>query len=470
MIYFNSLFERDIYFAMFRDTSTEKITVPGYVLRVLDLLNASGFDGYLVGGGVRDFLMGRTPKDYDIATNAPTEQIERVFANFRVIETSIKHGTITVISDGNQIEVTTYRVDGTYSDCRHPDSVTFSTSLEEDMSRRDFTMNAIAYSPRTGLVDVFGGAGDIRQGIIRCVGEPDRRFNEDALRIMRALRFAAVLGFEIDSQTSESIHRNCGLLGKIAAERITAELFELVCGKNSAHIMREYSDVMAEILPPLKDMFGFAQDNPHHIYDVWEHTLHVAENMPPTVELRMAALLHDVGKPHCKTSDENGIGHFYGHADISAEIAGDIFKNHLRTSKSTSDKIITLVKNHGETFIPSKKIIRRRLMKYGEETIRQLLALARGDVMGQGVDVETRISELDEAERLLQEILSQENCLSLKAMAINGHDLSELGIEHGKLMGTILNRLLEEINDETLENNKSALAARAIELYKQNKS
>lgn len=456
---------------MFKNTvMDEKINVPGYALRVLNLLNASGFDGYLVGGCVRDFLMGRSPKDYDIATNASAEQVEGIFSDFRVIETGIKHGTVTVMSDGNPIEVTTYRVDGTYSDCRHPDNVTFSASLEDDMSRRDFTMNAIAYSPHTGLVDVFGGAEDIRQGIIRCVGEPDRRFGEDALRIMRALRFAAVLGFEIDSQTSESIHRNCRLLHRIAAERITAELFELVCGKNAAHIMREYSDVMAQILPPLKDMFGFEQDNPHHIYDVWEHTLHVTENVPPTVELRMAALLHDAGKPHCKTSDENGIGHFYGHADISAEIAEDIFKNYLRTSKSISDRIVTLVKNHGETFILSKKIIRRRLMKYGEETLRQLLDLSRGDVLGQGVNVEKHISELNEAEQLLNEILSQESCLSLKSMAINGNDLSELGIERGKLMGNILSRLLEEINDETLENNKRALATRAIELYKQNKS
>lgn len=443
----------------------EKMNVPDYALRVLNLLNNAGFEGYLVGGCVRDFLMGREPKDYDVATNASAEQTEEVFADFHVIETGIKHGTVTVMSDGMPMEVTTYRVDGTYSDGRHPDSVTFSTSLEEDMSRRDFTMNAIAYSPNTGFVDVFGGVEDIRHGIIRCVGEPDRRFNEDALRIMRALRFAAVLGFEIDVQTAESIHRNRGLLSKIAAERITAELFALVCGVNAAQVMREYRDVMAEIMPKLKDMFGFSQDNPHHIYDVWEHTLHAVESVPPTVELRMAALLHDAGKPHCKTVDENGIGHFYRHADISAEIAEDIFKNNLRTSKSISDKIVTLVKNHDETFILTKKIMRRRLMKYGEETLRQLIDLSRGDVLGQGVDVKKRLDELDEAERILNEILSQETCLSLKSMAINGSDLAEFGIECGKIMGEILNKLLEEINDEMIENNRDALAARAVELY-----
>lgn len=448
----------------------EKMNVPGYALRVLDLLHKAGFEGYLVGGCVRDFLMGREPKDYDVATNASVEQTEEVFADFHLIETGVKHGTVTVMSDGMPIEVTTYRVDGTYSDGRHPDSVTFSASLEEDMSRRDFTMNAVAYSPDTGFVDVFSGADDIRHGIIRCVGEPDRRFGEDALRIMRALRFAAVLGFEIDRQTSESIHRNRRLLHKIAAERITAELFALICSKNAASVMREYSDVMAEILPPLKDMFGFEQDNPHHIYDVWEHTLHVVENVPPTVEMRMAALLHDAGKPHCMTIDDNGIGHFYGHADISAEIAEDIFKNNLRTSKSISDRIITLVKNHDETFILTKKIMRRRLMKYGEETLRQLIDLSRGDVLGQGVDVKKRLDELDEAERILNEILSQNNCLSLKAMAVNGSDLAELGIERGKIMGNILNRLLEEINDETLENTREALTARAVELYRQDNS
>ncbi len=448
----------------------EKMNVPEYALRVLNRLNGAGYEGYLVGGCVRDFLMGRGPKDYDVATNASAEQTEAAFKDFHVIETGIKHGTVTVMSDGMPIEVTTYRVDGTYSDGRHPDSVTFSSSLKEDMSRRDFTMNAIAYSPNIGLVDVFGGVEDIRRGVIRCVGGPDRRFNEDALRIMRALRFAAVLGFEIDGQTAESIHRNRGLLHKIAAERITAELFALICGKNAAQVMREYSDVMAEILPPLKDMFGFEQDNPHHIYDVWEHTLHAVENVPPTVEMRMAALLHDAGKPHCKTVDENGVGHFYGHADISAEIAEDVFKNHLRTSKSISDRIVTLVKNHDETFILTKKIMRRRLMKYGEETLRQLLDLSRGDVRGQGVDVQNRLEQLDEAERILNEILSQETCLSLKAMAINGRDLSELGIERGKIMGDILNRLLEEINDEAIENTKEALSARAMELYRQNRS
>ncbi len=448
----------------------EELTIPHGVQRVLNLLNNAGFESYLVGGCVRDFIMGRTPKDYDVATNATAVQTKSVFADFNVIETGIKHGTVTVISDNLPIEVTTYRVDGTYFDGRHPDCVTFSANLEEDLSRRDFTMNSVAYSPKGGFVDVFGGTEDVRRGIIRCVGEPDRRFNEDALRIMRALRFAAVLGFQIDSQTADSIHRNRKLLHKIAAERITSELFQMVCGVNAAEIMREYSDVMAEILPPLKDMFGFRQDNPHHIYDVWEHTLHTIENVPPNVELRMAALLHDSGKPHCKTLDKDGVGHFYGHADISAKIAEDVCKKYLRTSKCISDKIVTLVKNHNETFILTPKIIRRRLMKYGEETLRQLLDLSRGDVTGQGVDVESRIRELDEAEKILDEVLSQNNCLSLKSMAINGSDLAAMGIERGKIMGIILNRLLREINDEIIVNEKEILSARAAELYQKYKN
>lgn len=451
---------------MYRETPAGKsMPVPDCALKVLDTLNRGGYESYLVGGCVRDFLIGNTPGDYDIATSATVTRTEALFADYNVIETGVKHGTVTIISDGEPIEVTTYRVDGTYSDGRRPDSVTFSSSLTEDLSRRDFTMNAVAYSPRDGFVDVFGGCDDIRLGIIRCVGEPDKRFSEDALRILRALRFSAVLGFSIDPHTADSIHRNSHLLGKIAVERVTSEFFKLICGKNAVNILREYSDVAAEILPPLSDMFGFPQDNPHHIYDVWEHTLHVVENVPPTVVLRTAALLHDIGKPHCRTTDENGIGHFYGHAHISEKISREIFKKYLRTDKNTSEQIITLVKNHDERFLPTGKIIRRRLVKYGEDTVRRLLILSRGDVMGQSPELHGRLGEIDEAERILNEVLSENACLSVKDLAVNGRDLMKIGVKQGVMIGEILNILLDEVSEERIINEKEALTIRAKELY-----
>lgn len=451
---------------MYGGTLTEgAMPVPDCALKVLDTLNRSGYESYLVGGCVRDFLMENEPSDYDIATNATVSEIEALFADYNVIETGAKHGTVTIISDGEPIEVTTYRVDGTYSDGRHPDSVIFSSNLTEDLSRRDFTVNAVAYSPRDGFVDMFGGCDDIRQRIIKCVGEPDRRFGEDALRILRALRFSSVLGFSVEQDTSESIHRNKRLLGKVAVERITSEFFKLICGKNAVNILREYNDVAAEILPPLSDMFGFPQDNPHHIYDVWEHTLHVVENVPPTVALRTAALLHDIGKPHCRTTDESGVGHFYGHAAISEQISREIFKKYLRTDKKTSEQIITLVKNHDERFIPTRKIIRRRLIKYGEDTVRRLLTLSRGDIMGQSPDLIGRLDEIDETERILNDVLSEQACLSVKDLSINGHDLMKIGVEQGRMMGEILNTLLDEVSDELVTNEKEALTIRAKRLY-----
>lgn len=455
---------------MYNDKFNDKaMPMPDSVMRVLNRLNEAGFEGYLVGGCVRDFLMGREPKDYDVATNASAEQTESIFSDFKVIETGIKHGTVTVISDGIPVEVTTYRVDGTYSDGRHPDSVTFSASIQEDLSRRDFTMNSVAYSPHDGRVDLFGGCDDIRSGIVRCVGEPDRRFGEDALRILRALRFAAVLGFEIEPQTADAIHRGKHLLHQIAVERITAEIFLLICGQNASKILREYSDVIGEILPPVTAMFGCGQDTPYHIYDVWEHTLHVIDNVPPLIEMRMAALLHDVGKPHCRTTDENGIGHFYGHADISADIAREIFDKYLRTSNSVSDRIIMLAANHDETFIPTVKIMRRRLTKYGEETLRQLMQLSRADVMGQAPGlIDERLKKMDEAENVLENLLKSEGRLSLKSMAVSGRDLTAAGIPQSKEMGNILKALLDEVSDEKIPNEKGALVQRALEIYKNN--
>lgn len=442
----------------------ELIPLPDYVGNILKMLENAGFEGYAVGGCVRDFLMGNEPKDYDITTNAKAEQTEQIFHDYHVIETGIKHGTVTVMSDGNPIEITTYRIDGTYSDSRRPDSVSFTADINEDLARRDFTMNAIAYSPSRGFADEYGGVDDIAAGIIRCVGNPNRRFGEDALRIMRAIRFASVLGFTIEPKTAKAIHRNKHLLINVAKERITSEFLKLICGVNAASVMREYSDVIAQIIPPAGKMFGFEQYNPHHIYDVWEHTLHVLDNVPSVTELRLAALLHDIGKPHCRTFDSEGIGHFYGHAKISEQISQKIFENYLRLPRKTSEMVCSLVSYHDYPLEPDFKLMRKRRIKFGEEALRMLLLLNRGDVMGQAPEYMDRIETLNRCTEILDEIASSESCFSVSDLAVNGEDLMNEGIPQGRNIGVILKALLDEINDERLTNEKASLLKRAVQL------
>lgn len=448
---------------------TSTVPVPDDVQCVMKKLRDNGYESFLVGGCVRDTLLKQTPKDYDVTTNARAGQVKALFEadGFHVIETGLKHGTVTVISRSTPVEVTTYRVDGTYSDGRHPDSVTFADGIGEDLSRRDFTINAMAYSPQDGFVDLFGGTEDLTNGLIRCVGDPQKRFEEDALRILRALRFASVLGFAIEPRTSACIREQKHLLNRLAKERVTAELFGLLCGKGAENVLREYNDVIAEVLPPIAPMFGFSQDNPHHIYDVWEHTLHVVANVPPDRTLRLAALLHDVGKPHCRTTDSDGVGHFYGHAEIGEDICRDIFDRLLRTDKKTASRVMLLVRYHDEPITPSRRILHRRLSKYGEEVLRQLLTLHRGDVMGQAPAYRGRLEELDEAERILDELIRENACLRLSDMHIGGGDLIAMGIPPGRQIGVILNALLTEVCDGRIQNQADALKARASELIQQ---
>ena len=292
--------------------------LPAQVNTALARLHDAGYEAYIVGGCVRDRIMGREPKDYDITTSALPEQTAAVFAGERIIETGMKHGTVTVLLDGEPLEITTFRIDGTYSDSRHPDAVTFTPSLREDLARRDFTMNAMAYSSETGLVDPFGGQADIAAKYIRCVGDPDLRFREDALRILRALRFSSVLGFPIEPETDGAARYLCLLLKKISAERVFSELKQLLCGPDVRRVLLDYAGVLGAVLPEILPMQGFDQRNPHHCYDILEHTAAAVEAMPPEPALRLAALLHDVGKPECFFTDEDGVGHFYGHPKAGA--------------------------------------------------------------------------------------------------------------------------------------------------------
>ena len=345
-------------------------------------LEAAGYEAYLVGGAVRDFVRDSSPaKDWDIATNALPEQVKAVFAGFRLIETGLKHGTVTVVIDHIQLEITTYRVDGGYTDHRHPDAVSFTRSLKEDLERRDFTMNALAYHPAAGVVDLVGGRADIEAGLVRCVGDPDRRFREDGLRMLRALRFASVYGMTIEPGTAAAVHRNRALLERIAAERVQAELTKLLCGRGAAAVLRSFADVLEVLIPELVPMFGFDQRNPHHDRDVWEHTIAVVEHTPPEPVLRWAALFHDMGKPSC-FSLTDGVGHFFGHAEQGAVMTERIL-DRLRFDRDGRERIARLVRYHDMPLTADRKRIKRLLSKHGVEAARQLIGLHRADTLGQ---------------------------------------------------------------------------------------
>ena len=448
--------------------NNEDFRIPSGVRNVLHVLDGAGYEAWLVGGCVRDHMMGLPPKDFDVATSATADRVIAAFAGFRVIGTGLKHGTVTVLSEGVPVEVTTYRVDGSYSDGRHPDKVTFTSDIADDLSRRDFTINAMAYAPEKGYLDCFGGRDDLAGKIIRCVGDPDRRFGEDALRILRALRFASRLGFAIEPSTAQAIHRQRELLGKIAVERITQELFGLLCGRCAGHVLREFSDVIACIIPPIGRTFGFEQHNPHHDCDVWEHTLRVVDAAPPERVLRLAALLHDIGKPDSFSSGADGTGHFYGHAARSRALAEGIFEQYLRVDNHTKERVLLLVERHDERLPPDRRLLRRRLAKYGEEAVRQLIALDRADLRGQARALACdREKELDETLKMLDELTAENACLHLRDLAINGGDLMAMGIPKGPMIGTILSRLLSEVCDEKLSNTREALFSRAAQLKEQ---
>ncbi len=430
--------------------------LPPQVNMALEMLHEAGYEGYLVGGAVRDYARGCVKaKDWDITTNARPEQVEEVFVAFRVIETGLKHGTVTVMIDGEPIEITTYRIDGEYSDHRRPDSVSFTRSLRDDLERRDFTMNALAYAPSEGIVDLIGGLEDLQANLIRCVGDPDRRFQEDALRILRAIRFASVYNMKIEAETAAAMHRNKELLSMIAPERITAELTKTLCGPNVAVVLKDYADIVSIPLPELTAMFGFEQHNPHHDKDVWSHTLAVVSAVEATPVLRWAALLHDMGKPHTFTMADNGVGHFYGHAEQSTSLADEIMRR-LRFDTDSRERILTLVRYHDLPIANERKQIRRLLSKLGEEGFRALVELHRADTLGQSSICMDRLDTFKSVEQTLEEILREESCFSLKDLTVNGRDMMELGLS-GPQIGRALNECLNAVLEEKVPNSKPEL-------------
>lgn len=423
--------------------------------KAIAMLRAAGYEAWIVGGCVRDLLMRKMPHDWDMTTSAEPEESKEVFKEFHTIDTGIKHGTVTVMMEGEPLEITTYRVDGEYKDNRRPEEVKFTRSLDEDLLRRDFTMNAIAYAPENGLADHYGGKADIELGIIRCVGEATKRFREDGLRILRALRFASVLGFEIEKNTAAAIRAERELLRNISAERIHEELTKLLCGKNAAAVLGEYAEVIGVVMPEILPMVGFEQHNEHHCHDVWEHTVAAVANIPSEPALRWAALFHDMGKPSTFSMGEDGVGHFYGHAPKSAEMADEIMTR-LRFDNGSRDRILTLVRHHDGPLEADAKFLKRKLGKLGEKGFFDLVALCRADNMAQAEAYRYRQEHYDEVERIAREILAGDNCFTLKSLAVNGHDLMAIGYK-GREVGNALQMLLEAVMDEKVENEKEAL-------------
>lgn len=432
------------------------IQIPPQVDDILKKFTQSGQEAYIVGGCVRDSLLGKQPNDWDVATSARPEETQRIFQGTPIIETGLKHGTVTILSGGMPVEVTTFRIDGAYSDGRHPDGVSFTGNLQEDLARRDFTVNALAYNSKDGIVDCFGGMDDIKEQEIRCVGEADKRFQEDGLRILRALRFSSVLGFSIEKETAASILRNRELLHRIAKERIQAEFTKLLCGKDAAKVLREFREVIAQFIPEICAAFEFEQHNPHHSYDVWEHTLHCVDAVEPEPVLRLTMFLHDLGKPLCYSRDAKGIGHFYGHAAKSEELAHKILTR-LRYDKKTENTVLTLVKNHDLPLQPEERTLRRRLNKLGEPNLRLLLKVTEADTKGKDIPDCERFESLRKANLILDSILEQNQCFSLDSLAVKGSDLLEIGIPEGISVGRTLQKLLDAVMDGKCPNSKPEL-------------
>ena len=429
--------------------------IPAFAEQALAILNQGGFAAYLVGGCVRDRVRGGVPKDWDIATGAEPAQVKAAFAGHKVIETGLKHGTVTVLIAGQPLEITTFRVDGDYTDNRRPDSVSFTKSLREDLARRDFTMNALAYHPDEGIIDYFGGVEDIRQGVIRCVGDPDQRFREDGLRLLRALRFSAVYAMPIEAKTAAAIHHNRELLRNISAERVQSELTELLCGDGAPDVLAAYADVFAVPLPEILPMIGFQQHTVYHDSDVWGHTLKVLGAIPPEPVLKWAALLHDMGKPSCFHLDEQGVGHFYGHGAKSAAIAKEILER-LKFDHISREKILFLVERHAARLEPNMKTVKRWLGRYGQEALLQLIQLYRADCCGRSPAFYGRLDQYDRLEEIVRAVADSEDCFSLKQLAVKGGDIAGLGYQ-GKEIGDALAFLLNAVIDEKVANDRQKL-------------
>lgn len=446
---------------------TEKrthIQIPPAAIAALHVLEGAGYEAWLVGGFVRDALMGHAADDVDIASDAHWTQARDAFvaAGFTVHETGAAHGTVTVVAHGVPIEVTTYRQDGTYSDGRHPDRVVFVGNIADDLARRDFTVNAIAYHPERGLCDPYHGVDDMHRGIIRTVGNPSARFSEDALRILRAARFESQLGFSIEGDTARAMVAQRENLANVAAERQVRELDKLLCGKRAHDAIMDNIDVLGAIIPELLPLRGFDQHTPYHCYDILEHTAYVVQYVDPTPLLRWAALLHDIGKPAMFFVDEQGIGHFKGHARIGGDIARDIMRR-LKMRPRFARRVEMLVRRHDDRVEPSEKTVKRQLAKleYDPDLMRALCNLKRADALAHSPGYRTiRVERSAAVLSYLDKILEERQAFKLSDLAVSGNDVIAAGIQPGPEVGKILQQLLDAVIEENLPNTRDSLIAR----------
>ena len=440
-------------------TARFDIVLPDYVVHTLRVIEDAGFEAWCVGGGVRDALLNRDVHDYDIATSAPWQAAEEAFLrqNIPVHHTGTKHGTITAVVQDHAIEITTYRVDGTYSDGRRPDSVEFTQSIEEDLIRRDFTINALAYHPDRGVLDSCNGLNDLEQGIIRAVGDPGKRFTEDGLRILRGCRFASQLGFSIEPKTLEAMKTFKMRLSKVSAERITHEMDALLLGNHVYDALMESIDVLGAIMPEIVACKGFDQHTPYHIYDVWEHTAWVVQRTPATRLGRWAALFHDIGKPAaCFMEGERA--HFFGHAKLSVVLARSIMQRLLFSPAFTS-RVLTLVRAHDDTIAATPKSVRRALARLdGDvELFDTLCDLKLADALAHSSLSEPRIQLARELKQVLVDVIEQQDAFTIKQLAINGDDVMALGVPAGPAVGEALEAALDAVIDEHVPNERAAL-------------
>ncbi len=420
----------------------KEINVPNQVVKVLNTLENAGYEGYLVGGAIRDNYLNIKCDDYDIASSATVEEVYNLFANYKIIKTSLKHETVSLILDNLKIEITTYR------DAEH--------TLMGDLFLRDFTIDSLAYSLKEGIIDYYNGVDDLNNKTIRINGDNNSRFIEDPVRILRAIRLSATLDFDIEPRTKNYILNDANLLKNVSVERIQYEFTKLLLSSNPSNYIREYFSALTVFMPELEPLKGFDQNNPHHIYDCLEHTLKVLDNVDVNIILRLSALFHDTGKPYSYTIDKNNIGHFYGHYKISAEITLKILRR-LKYSNDIIDRVINLINFHDYPLSLTKKSVRKLLNRFGPKDINNLLALKKADTLGQSPDYWGRLKEIEEVGKIIDEIIGENDCFSLKDLKINGNDLMLLGITDGKTIGYILNQLLDLVIEEKLENNRELL-------------
>lgn len=443
------------------------IAIPPHIRHVLNRLEARGHPAWCVGGCVRDSLLGRIPADWDVAAQACPEEVLACFPELPTVDTGRAHGTIGLVLPQGLVEVTAFRTDGPYSGHRRPESVRYAAAIEEDLARRDFTVNAMAWHPERGLRDPFGGRVDLESGLLRCVGEPVRRFEEDALRILRLLRFAAVLGFAIHPAAQAAACQCRELLACLSPERVREELSKLLCGPAAARVLEENAALLFAALPGLEPLSRCAQESPYHCWDAWGHSLRALEAAPAAPIDRWAALLHDCGKPAVKTYGPDGLAHFYGHAQAGVELAGALLSR-LRFPNREREAILALVELHGQVLPLSEKRLKKLLARLGPQGFERLLGLMRADVLAQAPHLASgRLPLIVQAQREAEAVLARGDCLTVRDLALRGGDLLALGVPPGPRLGRTLNRLLDEVLAGTLANEKPGLTARAKELLEE---